>query len=72
MAYIIHSRKNVRAASGAVRVSKRAIRAGLEASFAEASGNETRYGGIARRAQKDAQESIAAFTEKRKPKFTGR
>ena len=56
----------------AVRVSKRAIRAGLEASFAEASGNETRYGGIARRAQKDAQESMAAFAEKRKPKFTGR
>jgi enoyl-CoA hydratase/carnithine racemase len=56
----------------AVRVSKRAIRAGLEASFAQASGNETRYGGIARRAQQDARESVAAFAEKRKPKFVGR
>lgn len=56
----------------AVRVSKRAIRAGLEASFREATANETRYGGIARRASKDAAESMRAFVEKRKPKYTGR
>ena len=56
----------------AVRVSKRAIRAGLEASFHVASNNETRYGGLARRARKDAEESIKAFTEKRHPKYIGR
>lgn len=56
----------------AVRVTKRAIRAGLEASFAEATANETRYGGLARRATHDAQESMAAFREKRKPKYVGR
>ncbi len=56
----------------AVRVTKRAIRAGLEASFAEASANETRYGGIARRATADAAESIASFRDKRKPVYRGR
>jgi len=56
----------------AVRVSKRAIRAGLEASFQAASDNETKYGGMARRARRDAEESIKAFAEKRKPKYTGR
>ncbi|GAB4336467.1 MAG: enoyl-CoA hydratase-related protein [Dehalococcoidia bacterium] len=56
----------------AVRVTKRAIRAGLEATFAEATANETRYGGLARRATHDAQESIAAFREKRKPNYLGR
>jgi 2-(1,2-epoxy-1,2-dihydrophenyl)acetyl-CoA isomerase len=56
----------------AVRVSKRAIRAGLKASFAEATANETRYGGMARRAREDAAEAIAAFREKRKPAYRGR
>jgi 2-(1,2-epoxy-1,2-dihydrophenyl)acetyl-CoA isomerase len=56
----------------AVRVSKRAIRAGLEASFAASSANETRYGGLARRAKEDAAESIASFTEKRAPVYKGR
>ena len=56
----------------AVRVTKRAVRAGLEASFAEASGNETKYGGMARRASKDAAESMASFREKRKPIYRGR
>lgn len=56
----------------AVRVTKRAIQAGLEASFAEASANETRYGGIARRAKADAEESARAFAERRKPIFRGR
>jgi len=56
----------------AVRVSKRAIRAGLEASFLAACANETQYGGIARRASKDAQESMVSFAEKRKPKYIGR
>lgn len=56
----------------AVRVTKRAIQAGLEASFAEASANETRYGGIAQRAKADAEESARAFAERRKPVFQGR
>jgi len=55
-----------------VRVTKRAIRAGLEASFEAASANETRYGGLARRAKQDAEESIKAFVERRAPHFTGR
>jgi len=56
----------------AVRVTKRAIQAGLSASFAEASANETRYGSIARRAKADAEESARAFAERRKPTFKGR
>ena len=56
----------------AVRVTKRAIQAGLEVSFAQASANETRYGGIARRAKADAEESARAFAERRKPTFYGR
>jgi len=56
----------------AIRVTKRAIRAGLEASFAEATRNETRYGGLARGARRDAEESILAFRERRKPHYTGR
>ena len=56
----------------AVRVTKRAIRAGLEASFEAAAANETRYGGLARRAKHDAEESIKAFVERRAPHFTGR
>jgi 2-(1,2-epoxy-1,2-dihydrophenyl)acetyl-CoA isomerase len=56
----------------AVRVSKRAIRAGLEASFAEATANETKYGGIARRAKADAEESMKSFIERRAPHYRGR
>lgn len=56
----------------AVRVSKRAIRAGLEASFAEATLNETRYGALARGARRDAEESRRSFLEKRKPRYEGR
>jgi 2-(1,2-epoxy-1,2-dihydrophenyl)acetyl-CoA isomerase len=56
----------------AVRVTKRAILAGLEATFAEATANETRYGGLARRAAQDAAESMAAFREKRPPRYKGR
>ncbi|MEX2080505.1 MAG: enoyl-CoA hydratase/isomerase family protein [Dehalococcoidia bacterium] len=56
----------------AIRVSKRAIRRGLEASFEEAARNETSYGGIARRAREDAAESRTAFLEKRKPTYRGR
>jgi enoyl-CoA hydratase/carnithine racemase len=56
----------------AVRVSKRAIQLGAEAGFAEASANETRYGALARRARKDAEESVRAFAERRKPTYTGR
>ena len=56
----------------AVRVTKRAIRAGLEASFAAACDNETKYGGYARRATHDAQEAIDAFVERRAPRYTGR
>jgi enoyl-CoA hydratase/carnithine racemase len=56
----------------AVRVSKRAIQLGAQASFAESIANETRYGGIARRARADAEESVRAFAERRKPVFRGR
>ena len=56
----------------AVRVSKRAIRRGLEATFGEALRNETAYGGIARRARVDAAESMASFREKRRPVYRGR
>jgi len=56
----------------AVRVSKRAIRLGLEATFAEASANETRYGSLARRAKHDAEESAKAFVERRAPHYRGR
>jgi 2-(1,2-epoxy-1,2-dihydrophenyl)acetyl-CoA isomerase len=56
----------------AVRVTKRAIQLGAEASFAEATANETRYGGVARRARADAAESVRAFAERRKPVYHGR
>ena len=56
----------------AVRVSKRAIRAGLNASFLEATRNETQYGSIIRRARQDVTESVQAFSEGRKPKYQGR
>jgi 2-(1,2-epoxy-1,2-dihydrophenyl)acetyl-CoA isomerase len=56
----------------AVRVTKRAIRAGLEASFAEATQLESRYGEIARRARADAQESRDSFAERRAPHYKGR
>ena len=56
----------------AVRVSKRAVRLGLEATFAESVAHETRYGGIARRAKHDAEESVKSFVERRPPHYTGR
>jgi 2-(1,2-epoxy-1,2-dihydrophenyl)acetyl-CoA isomerase len=56
----------------AVRVTKRAIRAGLEASFAECTRNETRYGALARGARRDAEESRLSFLERRKPRYVGR
>lgn len=56
----------------AVRVSKRAIRLGLEATFEASVANETRYGGIARRAKHDAEESVKSFVERRPPHYTGR
>jgi 2-(1,2-epoxy-1,2-dihydrophenyl)acetyl-CoA isomerase len=56
----------------AVRVTKRAIRAGLEATFAESTGFESRYGEIARRARVDAKESADSFAERRAPRYQGR
>jgi 2-(1,2-epoxy-1,2-dihydrophenyl)acetyl-CoA isomerase len=56
----------------AVRVTKRAIQLGAEAGFSDAVANETRYGGIARRARADAAESVRAFAERRKPVYRGR
>jgi 2-(1,2-epoxy-1,2-dihydrophenyl)acetyl-CoA isomerase len=56
----------------AVRVTKRAIQLGAEAGFVDATANETRYGGIARRAKADAEESMRAFAERRKPVYRGR
>jgi 2-(1,2-epoxy-1,2-dihydrophenyl)acetyl-CoA isomerase len=56
----------------AVRVTKRAIRAGLEASFAESTQFESRYGEIARRARADAKESADSFAERRAPHYKGR
>lgn len=56
----------------AVRVTKRAIRAGLEIGFDESSANETKYGRLARSAIEDAEESTNAFLEKRKPVYKGR
>lgn len=56
----------------AVRVTKRAIRAGLEASFEEATKHESRYADIARRAKHDAKESIDSFVERRAPRYQGR
>ena len=56
----------------AARVSKRALRRSLETSFSEATRYETQMGGLVRRARSDSEESVRAFAEKRKPKYTGR
>ena len=56
----------------AVRVSKRAVRRGLEATFESSLLLENRYGPLATAAKEDREESLRAFTEKRKPKYKGR
>ena len=56
---------------GAARVSKRAMRAGLDSSFADALRYESRLGGLTSRARDDAKEAIQSFVEKRAPRYTG-
>lgn len=56
----------------AVRVTKRALRRALEASFDEATHYETQASGLARRAGHDSEEAQRAFLEKRSPRFLGR
>ena len=56
----------------AVRISKRVIRAGLEAGFLESSRNEVRSGGLIRRTPLDAAESARAFAERRPPVYQGK
>jgi enoyl-CoA hydratase/carnithine racemase len=56
----------------AVRVSKRAIRRGLETSFAEATRYESQLGSLTSRARADSKEARDAFVEKRRPRYTGR
>jgi len=56
----------------AVRVSKRAIRRGMESGFQEATRYETQGGALTRRARHDTDESRRAFAEKRAPKYLGR
>jgi 2-(1,2-epoxy-1,2-dihydrophenyl)acetyl-CoA isomerase len=55
----------------ALRVSKRVLQQNFEAEIAEAMRTETQGLALARRATKDAKEAMLAFTEKRKPKYTG-
>jgi len=56
----------------AVRVSKRAVRAGLEATFLASSDYEVRLGPLSTRTRGDVEESRKSFLEKRKPTYTGR
>jgi 2-(1,2-epoxy-1,2-dihydrophenyl)acetyl-CoA isomerase len=56
----------------AVRVSKRAIRRGLETSFEDATRYESQLGTLTQRARADSKEARDAFIEKRKPRYTGR
>ncbi len=55
----------------ALRVSKRVLQHNFEAGIDDAMRYETVGLGQARRATKDAKEAMLAFTEKRKPKYTG-
>jgi 2-(1,2-epoxy-1,2-dihydrophenyl)acetyl-CoA isomerase len=55
----------------ALRVSKRVLQRNFEASIDEAMRTETQGLAQARRATNDAKEAMLAFTEKRKPKYTG-
>lgn len=57
---------------GAVRLTKRSLRRGLEAGFEEAAHYEVQASGLARRASHDSEEAQGAFVEKRKPTFLGR
>ena len=56
----------------AVRVSKRAIRRGLETSFEDATRYESQLGTLTQRARADSKEARDAFIEKRRPRYTGR
>ena len=55
-----------------VRASKRAIRRGLETSFAEATRYESQLGTLTQRARQDSKEARDSFLEKRKPRYVGR
>jgi len=56
----------------AVRVTRRAIRRGVDSSFDAATEYETHASRFTSQTPKDGAESRLAFREKRKPKFTGR
>ncbi len=55
----------------AMRMSKRVLQHNFEADFEDAIKYETVGLGLARKATNDQRESLLAFTEKRKPKYTG-
>jgi len=55
----------------ALRMSKRVLQHNFEADFEDAIKYESVGLGLSRKATNDQRESLLAFTEKRKPQYTG-